>query len=123
MTEAILDLWRANEDASRLYQLYLCRLQMNGSDERVVAVCPQIRRYAARGPGPAEGLFAFAFEIDSLCSLKDYQTAWRRVRRWEEIVHGQRLDLRGHYWSVEDARALEIYYAPLLYFLGQPPRV
>ncbi len=38
VAEAIPDLWRANEDAVRLYHLYLCHLHMNHKHERVVAV-------------------------------------------------------------------------------------
>jgi hypothetical protein len=68
--DAIPDLWRANEDAVRLYQLYLCRLQINDMHERIVAACHQIRRYAARGPGPTEGLFTFSIEIESLGESK-----------------------------------------------------
>lgn len=119
MAEVIPDLWRAKLDARRLYQLYLCRLQMNHRHERVVAVCPQIRRYAARGPGPTEGLFTFSIEIDSLCDLKDFQAAWRRLRRREEIVFGKRLDLRGREWSRSDYWELAFSYAPLLFFLGR----
>jgi hypothetical protein len=116
---AIPDLWRAKEDAARLYQLYLCRLQMNRLHERVVAVCPQIRRYAARGPGPTEGLFTFSFELDSLCDLKDYRAAWRRVRLREAIVFGKRIDLRSRVWSITDGWELPFSYAPLLFFLGR----
>lgn len=116
---AIPDLWRAKEDAARLYQLYLCHLRMNHEDERVVAACPQIRRYAARGPGLAEGLFTFSFEIDSLCDLKDYRAAWRRLRLREEIIFGERFDLRSRKWSRADGHELEFWYAPMMFFLGR----
>lgn len=119
MADAIPDLWRAKEDATRLYELYLCRLWMNHRHERIVAVCPQIRRYAARGPGPPEGLFTFSFEIDSLCDLKDYRAAWRRLRVREETVYGERFDLRSREWSGADGWELAYWYAPLLYFLGR----
>ena len=119
VAEAIPDLWRAKEDATRLYQLYLCRLQMSRRHERIVAACSRIRRYAARGPGPPAGLFTFSFEIDSLCDLKDYQAAWRRLRLREEIVYGERLDLRNREWSSADAWELAFSYAPLLFFLGR----
>jgi hypothetical protein len=119
VAEAIPDLWRAEEDATRLYQLYLCRLRMNHRHERIVAVCPRIRRYAVRGPGPTAGLFTFSFEIDSLCDLKDYPAAWRRLRLREEIVYGERLDFRNREWSSADAWELAFSYAPLLFFLGR----
>jgi hypothetical protein len=119
VAEAIPDLWQAKEDAARLYPLYLCRLQMNHLHERVVAACPRIRRHAARGPGPTEGLFTFSFEIDSLCELKDYHTAWRRLRLRDKIAFGERLDLRGRAWSSADAWELAFSYAPLLFFLGR----
>lgn len=86
MPARIPDLWRTQEDASRLYKLYLVRLRMNGLHEQVVAACRQIRRYASRGPGAKVGLFAFSFEIDSLCDLKNYNQAWRRLRLFEETV-------------------------------------
>jgi hypothetical protein len=92
---------------------------MNRLHERVVAVCPQIRRYAARGPGPTEGLFTFSFEIDSLCDLEDYETAWRRLRRREEIAFGERLDLRSRKWAKTVGWELAFSYAPLLFFLGR----
>jgi hypothetical protein len=95
---------------------------MNHRYERVVAACPQIRRYAARGPGPTEGLFTFFFEIDSLCDLKNYQTAWRRLRLREKIVFGKRLDLRSREWSSTDGCELAWSYAPLLFFLGRCSR-
>lgn len=119
MADAIPDLWRANEDAVRLYQLYLCRLQMNDMHERIVAACHRIRRYAARGPGPTEGLFTISIEIESLCALKDYEAAWRRLRRQEEIAFGKRFDLRSRQWSRADFWELVFSYAPLLYFRGR----
>lgn len=90
LADSIPDLWQAKEYAVRLYQLYLLRLRMNHMHKRVVAICPCIRRYAARGPGPTEGLFTFFHEIDSLCDLKNYQAAWRRLRLREEIAFGER---------------------------------
>lgn len=119
MAATIPDLWRSEEDAERLYQLYLCRLEMNGMHQQIVKVCPLIRRYATRGPGARAGLFTFSLEIDSLCHLKRYETAWRRLRRREEIVFGRRLDLRRREWTIDDASDLEFYYAPLLFFLGR----
>jgi hypothetical protein len=119
VVDAIPDFWRANEDAVRLYQLYLCRLQMNDLHERVVAACSRIRRYAARCPGPREGLFTISIEIHSLCELKDYQAAWRRLRLQEEIAFGKRFDLRSRQWSRADGWELAFSYAPLAYFLGR----
>ena len=119
MDASIPDLWRVNEDAVRLYSLYLCRLQMNHRHERVVAVCPQIRRFAVRGPGAREGLVTFPVEMDSLCALKDYKKAWRRLRHRERIIFGKPLDLRRRRWLRTDASQLAFYYAPLLYFLGR----
>jgi hypothetical protein len=119
MPESIPDLWRAKEDAARLYQLYLCYLHMNRLHERVVSACRQIRRYAARGPGATEGLFTFSYEIDSLCDLKDYKTAWRQLRLRESILFGKRIDLAQRQWSPRDGWDLAFYYAPLLFFLGR----
>ncbi len=119
MAEMIPDLWRADVDAVGLYKLYLCRLQMNHQHERVVAVCPRIRRYAARGPGLTEGLFTFSIEIDSLCDLKDYHAAWRRLRLREVIAFGERFDLRSRKWLSADGRDLMYFYAPLLFFLNR----
>lgn len=117
MAERVVDLWRLKEDASRLYEIYLIRLQMNRLHERVVVASRQIRRYAARGPGVKEGLFTFSFEIDSLCDLKEYKAAWRQLRLREEIVFGKRLDVEQHEWSATDESELMHSYAPLLFFL------
>lgn len=119
VADAIPDLWRSKEDTVRLYQLFLCRLLMNDRHERVIAACRQIQRYAARGPGAAEALFSFPIEIDALCALKDYDAAWRRLRRQEEIAFGRRLDLRSRKWSKSDRLLLAYSYAPLLYFRGR----
>lgn len=119
MAVAIPDLWQANEDANRLYSLYLYYLQMAGRHDRVVTVCHKIRHFASRGPGPAEGVFTFQIEIDSLCELKDFHKAWRRLRMLEEAVWGRRLNLRNYQWSISDATQLRYLYAPLLFFLGR----
>jgi hypothetical protein len=75
MTSAVPDLWRAGDDALRLYELYLIRLLMNDLHDRIISACRIIRRYAARGPGRQEGLFTFSWEIDSLCALQQYEAA------------------------------------------------
>jgi hypothetical protein len=119
MPKTVPDLWRAKEDAPRLYSLYFIRLQINRLHQRVVSACRQVRRYAARGPGPKEGLFTFSFEIDSLCDLKDYKGAWRQLRLFEEMAHGERFDHARREWSARDAWELTFYHAPLLFFLGR----
>jgi hypothetical protein len=119
MVERIPDLWRAGEDARRLYTLYICRLDSNGLHARVVAACRKIRRYAARRPGAEEGMFTFPFEIDALIELKDFRGAWRQLRRREVLLFGERLDLARREWSGPDAWELAFSYAPLLYFLGR----
>jgi hypothetical protein len=119
VADVIPDLWRANEDAVRVYQFYLSHLLINDMHERVVAACRQIRRYAARGPGATEGLFTISIEIESLCALKDYEAAWRRLRLQEEIAFGKRIDLRSRQWSKADWSELIFSYAPLSYFRGR----
>lgn len=119
MPQSVPDLWRRKEDATRLYQLYLCRLQLNHLHERAISACRQIRRHASRGPGASEGLFTFSFEIDSLCDLQNYEAAWRQLRRRDGIILGERLDLARRDWSVSDGWGLASYYAPLLFFRGR----
>lgn len=119
MAERIPDLWRAKEDVLRLYEIYLIRLSMNRLHERIVSACRQIRRYASRGPGPREGLFTFSIEIDALCELGRYQTAWRQLRLREEILFGRRLDLARRRWSAREAPLLPWDYVSLLFFLGR----
>lgn len=119
MAQHLPNLWRAHEDAVRLYPTYLTRLFMNGLHEKVIAACRQIRRYAARETGIKEGLFTFHFEIDALCAQKQFGAAWRQLRKREVILFGKRLDLAHHAWSPEDGFDLPFYYAPLLYFRGQ----
>jgi hypothetical protein len=115
------NLWRIGEDATRLYEMYLLRMQMQGQHDRVVTASRTIRRYAARGPGANAGLFTFSFEIDALCALQNYRAAWRQLRLREVITFGRRLDLATRKWSKTDESdaLLQFYYAPLLYFLGR----
>jgi hypothetical protein len=117
MAERIPDLWRLNEDAPRIYHLYVCRLKMNGLHERVVTASRQIRRYAARGPGHKDGLFTFSYEIDSLCELNNYKAAWRQLRVYQDRAVGERFDLAHRNWSVEEEPWLTFYFAPLLFYL------
>jgi hypothetical protein len=119
VAERIPDLWRLKEDAARLYQLYLCRLQANRLHERVICACRQIRRYATQGPGINHGLFTYSFEIDALCQLQDYRAAWRQLRQRESKVFGKRLNLAHRQWSERDRWELAFSYAPLLFFLGR----
>lgn len=119
MNAQVPDLWQANEDAPRLYQLYLVRLQMSGAYERVIAACDQIRGFAATGPGRAEGLFTFMFELDALCALKKYRTAWRQLRLQEEIATGARVDIIAGKWEPRELAWFEFNHAPLLFFLGR----
>lgn len=119
MQEQIPNLWREEEDAPRLYNLYLCRLQMNRLAERTVVACRTIRRYAGRGPGPMEGLFTFFYEIEALCDLGDYKAAWRQLRQRDFIASGERFDLARRKWSTAEAYNLGFYYAPLLFFRGR----
>jgi hypothetical protein len=117
MAETIPDLWRANEEAQLLYDLYLCHSHINHLHERVIWACRQIRRFAARGPGLKEGLFTFSYEIDALCELREYKTAWRRLRRREEIVFGNPIDLSRHEWTAADAEELKFNHSSLMFFL------
>lgn len=118
MAHRIPDLWNAKEkDATRLYAIYIARLTLNDRHERVVSACRQIRRYAARGPGPKEGLFTFSDEIDSLCELRKYKEAWRQLRAREEVLFGGRFELRIGDGPFSNPYELEWHYAPLLFFL------
>ena len=99
--------------------LFLSHLASNDLHERIVTACRQIRRYAARGPGRAAGIFTFDEEIDALCTpLKQYRTAWRQeyASAWE-IIYGRRFNLENHEGPAADSSELEWLYAPLLYFL------
>lgn len=115
----IPDLWRINEDAKRLYQLYLCQLSTSGAYERVVTASRQIRRHATRGQGRAAGIFTSWFEIEALCELRQYQTAWRQLRRWEEVALGRRIDRRRQTWPLDEVAWFEHLHVPLLYFMGR----
>jgi len=117
MATRLPDLWRAQADAERMYQLYLVRLQRNGLHERVVTACRQIRRYAARGPGRPAGLFTFFFEVDSLVALNSYHAAWRQAQLRDETIRGHRVSLERRRWSAKDSSELAYTYAPLMYFL------
>ena len=119
MSNAIPDLWQLKEDASRLYQIYLAQLQGHHQHERVIKACRQIRRFAKRGPGSEAGLFTFHFEIDSLCELKDYKTAWRQLRVNEKLAYGKQINIASQQWTDQDQMQLRYSYAPLLYFLGR----
>jgi hypothetical protein len=65
MSRGVPNLFRMEEHAVRLYELYLGRLEMNGLDEEVVAACRQIRRHAARSVGVKEALFTLPYVYKS----------------------------------------------------------
>lgn len=111
------DLWKAKVDAERMYQIYLARLQMNGLHDRAISACPQIRRYAAQGPGRRAGLFTFSFEVDCLVRQKAYSTAWRRVQLRDQIIRQRRIPIARRRWTPKDFWELCFTYAPLMYFL------
>jgi hypothetical protein len=90
---------------------------MHQAHERVVFACRRIRRYAARGPGPPQGLFTFSFEIDALCDLKDYRAAWRQLRLRDRTLYGRRLDFARRQWLRHEGWELQFSYAPILFFL------
>jgi hypothetical protein len=118
MSYPIPNLWREEADAGRLYELYLVHLMIQGRHERVVTACQCIRGYAVREPGITESRFTYWQELDALCTLGQFQVAWRRLRRWEPDLFGEKFDLRRSKWPAEMASVLEFTYAPLLYFQG-----
>jgi hypothetical protein len=115
----IPNLWATNDDAERLYRIYLGHLQLHRMESRIIEVCPVIRRYAAKGPGRIAGLLTFHSEIDALCELKQYDIAWKRLRLRDEIAFGKPVNVRTHVWSPAKFPDLTWYYAPLLYFQGR----
>lgn len=117
MAEKIPNLWRDDEDASRLYKIFLACLAKNEMPERVIVACRQIRRLAARGPGPKEAMFTFSTEIDALCELKQYKSAWRVLHAREEVLYGERVDIANNPERTISPPELEYEYAPLLFFL------
>lgn len=119
MASAIPDLWKSNDDAERMYSLYLATLMKHDQNQQIVEACSVIRRYAARGPGTSAALFSYWIERYALCELKQYDLAWRQLLRAEEIETGERIDWRRRQWSPKDYRKLIYDYAPLLYFRGR----
>lgn len=113
----IPNLWRINEDATRLYSLYLAHLSTHNLVERVVFASRKIRRFAASGPGSKDGLFTFSHEIDALYDLKKYQVAWRQIQLRDSIACGQRFNFTDRVWTGKDSFLLETDYAPIQYFL------
>lgn len=119
METIIPDLWRANEEAERLFTIYLAKLNINDCHDRVIAACKQIRGYAARGPGRKAGMFTFWWEIDSLCAQGDSKKAWTRLRESEAIWYGNRTEPEYRRWSRGFDQSVSDLYAPLLYFQGK----
>lgn len=118
MATRIPDLWQVGVEAPRLYDLYLAHLLGHQRYERMIEVCRQIRQYAARAADKREGFFTYHMEIEALCRLGEYQAAWLQLRRFEKAVHGEQWNLVRREWIRSDFYALEIYYAPLLYYRG-----
>lgn len=119
MASAIPDLWKSNDDAERMYSIYLATLMKHDQNQQIVEACSVIRRYATRGPGAAAALFTYWFEGHALCELEQYDLAWRQLLRAEEIETGERIDWRRRQWSAKDHQKLIYRYAPLLYFRGR----
>lgn len=119
MADSIPDLWTSGEDARRLYSFYLSRLAIGQQWERIVTACREIRRHASRGPGLAKSIFTFRDEIDALCKLKDYDTAWRQLLALRRAVRGIQQGI-----NIEDRKRMEAEergtcVASLLYFRGR----
>ncbi len=120
MPPRVPNLFGTEQEARRLYQLFLAHLGVHGLHGRVVQACRLIRRHAtARHVDPEQSAFTFAIEIDALCALRKYRAAWRRLRRYELLAFGRRLDLHRHRWKAADSHWLSFYCAPLLFFLGR----
>jgi hypothetical protein len=113
----IPNLWK-NPDARRLYSRYLLKLEMAGRHNRIVTACRVIRGHASRCGCPNDGLFTFHMEINALCDLKDFKSAWRQFRLYERIAYGKQNDARRR-WTLKDVPLLTFSHAPLLYFLGR----
>lgn len=112
------DLWD-NDDAPRLYSLYLYRLRLAGSLERVVEACREIRSLAVRHEGEERGAFAIPEEIDALFDLRRLPDAWKSVRAAELTRFGRKLEMPDAGARSAEAMFLEDYHRPLLYFLGR----
>ena len=119
VSSVVPNLFDREDDARRLYSLYLIRLQMRGDYDRVIDACGQIRKHAAATVGVKSALFTFDFEDESLCHAQRFDTAWERLRERERIVHGRTLELVAHSWTAGDAQILKYHYCPLLYFRRQ----
>ncbi|HQR08407.1 MAG TPA: hypothetical protein PLN21_16375 [Gemmatales bacterium] len=121
MQDRIPNLWlQGNNDAVRLYSIFIAQLMIDERHERIIEACRRIRRYAAQGPGAQEGVFTFMFEIWALVELKRYATAWRQLQLHDRIVHGGPLDYQRHQWDPHRYPYELIHrHAPLLYYTGR----
>lgn len=114
----IPDLWRLGEDAARLYQLFLAHLSSGRRYQRIVDACRRIRAHASRGPGAMAAAFTFHIELDALCDLRQYEAAWRCLKRREDVIYGKRIRLIPKAFG-KDRWAIMSLYIPLLYFRGR----
>jgi len=88
-------------------------------ERRVVKVCQQIRVFARRSVRPHFANFTYFVEIDALCKLGKFSTAWRQLRRWERVACGKNLDLMADAWAPAELNWFFHYHPQLLYFLGR----
>jgi hypothetical protein len=106
-------------EAELSYSYYLSRLAINGRHRRIVDACRRIRRHAAAAGRPRLGDFTYHFEIEALCRLREWSTAWRQLRRLERIDFGRPIDLLAKSWSPRELDRFRYHYPPILYFLGR----
>ena len=107
------------QEAKRLYTLYLSHLMAKARDRRVVEACQQIRAYATRLKQPRSADFTFQFEIDALCKLRRFSDAWKQLRRLERIANGKNINLNAKEWEPEQLDWFWHYHPHILYFLGR----
>lgn len=120
MSEALPDLWALDDDARRLYEIYLATLDGAGCFRRVAEVASEIRDQL-----PTDGqaaFFTYGFEIQAWWKLNAPRRGWRCLREWEQRIYGRRVPLRAlarQAGTGDYADAAATFYAPLLYAFGR----
>ena len=110
---------RSAKESGYLYQDYLTRLMQSSRWDRTLEACRQIRSYAARHGRPRLADFTYHFEIDALCHLGEYSSAWRQLRRLERIAYGRSVNLKAKSWRSDELDWFLRYHPQILYFLGR----
>jgi hypothetical protein len=106
-------------EAKKLYTIYLSQLSANSRNRRVLTACEMIKAYAVEAKQPQVANFTFHYEIEALCKLGRFIEAWKLLRQLEHQAYGKPIDLRAAHWKPKHLDWFWQYHPHILYFLGR----